>query len=506
MGLIFSQNLNQENKNGYNIFYYPNGQISSEGNLKAGLPTGIWKAYYIDGTLKSVGKRRNTYLDSVWVFYNEDGKIKEKINYLNGKKNGYYYSFDYFFNKDSIKVGYLRSQELFVNNKRNGISEYYFKNGNIKKQVNYVNGKKHGTTRLYNNDGVLTTIIEYRYGVEVDRERINRYQDSVKVGVWKEFYPNGKIKKEYNYKLGVLNGLVKEYDLTGELIHTERYLGGILKDTTLDISGEIDFKEEFYNKRDTAGNLIKKATGGFIKGKPVGVHREYDTLGRVVGSKLFDTNGNLIGKGIVNEEGDKVGQWIFYYANGQKKSEGMYSHNRRIGPWLYYFKNGSIEQKGNFRSGVPDGEWTFYFEDGKVKRIENYYIGREEGEFVEYDENGIIVAKGSYRDGKKEGPWYYNYYDHYEEGNYKNNYRSDKWIYKYSNGNLYFEGNFLEGNEDGKHVYYYKNKKIKEIRYYLFGRKIKNWEYYDYYGSLIKILTFDNDKLVKINGVSVEIK
>jgi len=70
---------------------------------------------------------------------------------------------------------------------------------------------------------------------------------------------------------------------------------------------------------------------------------------------------------------------------------------------------------------------------------------------------------------------------------------------------LYFEGSFSQGNANGKHIYYYKNGKLKEVQYYNFGIKEKNWEFYDYYGTLIKILTFEKDILTKIDGVSVEI-
>ncbi|MBI9066283.1 MAG: hypothetical protein JEZ09_03250 [Salinivirgaceae bacterium] len=499
-----AQVRNQESTNGHNIFYYPNGQISSEGNMKDGKPDGIWKAYYVNGTLKSIGKRQHAFLDSVWNFYNEDGNIREKINYLNGKKNGYYYSFDYFLNSDSVQVGFLRSQELYLDNKRKGISEYYFKNGVVERLVNYEDGKKHGTTRVFNEEGILTSIIEYRYGKEVDRERINRFQDSLKIGVWKEFYPNGKVKIELNYKLGVLHGLVKEYNLSGELIGTQRYLLGELKDTAVNVEAEINIVEEFYNLRDSTGELIKKSSGGFADGKPIGVHREYDSLGRVVGSRLFDSNGNLIGEGIVDEEGDKVGDWKFYYDTGQLKSKGRYSRNRRIGPWVYYYREGAIEQRGRFRSGIPDGEWTWYFENENIKRKEYYKLGKEEGESIEYDEVANVISKGSYVDGFKEGEWFYDFYFHTEKGTYKNDLRNGNWEYHYKNGDIYFTGSFLEGNADGKHIFYYHNEKVKEIRYYLFGRKIKNWEYYDYYGSLLKILTFDNNKLIKIDGISVE--
>ena len=52
--------------NGYNVFYYPNGQKSSEGMLKDGQPEGWWKSYNEQGVLVSEGNRKDHLLDSVW--------------------------------------------------------------------------------------------------------------------------------------------------------------------------------------------------------------------------------------------------------------------------------------------------------------------------------------------------------------------------------------------------------------------------------------------------------
>lgn len=501
----FGQVRNQETDNGYNKFYYPNGQISSEGNMIKGKPDGLWMAYYVNGIVKSLGLRKNAMLDSVWIFYNESGKIREKINYFDGKKNGYYYSFAYFKNKNDSLVGYLASQELYLNNQRNGVSEFFYPDGVIKEAIAYSKGKKHGVAREYNSDGVLSIIIEYSNGKELDREVINQYRDTLKFGMWKEFHPNGKLKKEENFKLGILHGLVKTYDLSGELLTAFRYENGVLKDTSVTIENEIDIIEKFYDKKNENGDFIKKQSGGFVKGVPVGVHRTYDSLGRVNSSRLYDREGNLIAEGIVNQEGDKLGNWFYYYASKEIKSKGSYRNNRRIGPWKYYYENGNIEQEGLFKRGVPDGLWKWYFEDGTLKREEYYRLGMEDGESTEYDQLGTVVAHGQYLEGNKEGKWKYDYYYHTESGNYKDNYKEGKWNYFYKNNQLYFEGNFSQGNANGKHLYYHKNGKLKEVQNYTFGRKIKNWEYYDYYGSLIKILTFENNKLTKIDGVSVEI-
>lgn len=469
-----------------------------------GKPEGLWKAYYVNGNLKSVGNRKYALLDSVWNFYNERGDISEKINYIDGKKNGYFYSFNYFTNVNDSVIGYLKSRELYLNNKKHGISEYYYKDGTIYRAVNYLEGKKNGFTREYNEQGVLVLIIDYRDGRAVDRNVINQYKDSLKHGIWQEFYPNGKLKKEENYHEGQLHGLVKFYDLRGELLNAYRYESGSLKDTAVSIENEIDFVEEFYNLRNEEGELIKRKSGGFKDGIPIGVHRTYDSLGRVNSSRMYDRNGNLIAQGIVNEEGDKLGDWTYYYSSGKVKSKGKYRNNRRIGIWKYYFENGSVEQEGSFKRGVPDGLWKWYFITGELKREEYYKLGMEEGTSIEYDEEGNIIAQGSYIEGLKEDKWRYNFYFHTEEGIYKNNYKEGKWFYYYNNGNKYFEGEFSQGLENGKHIYYHKNGKLKEVQYYIFGRKTKNWEFYDYYGTLLKILTFDDNKLVKIDGISVE--
>ena len=75
-------------KDGYQVFKYPNGTISSEGLIKNGKPEGFWKSFYVTGVKKSEGRRTNYLLDSIWVFYDQSGDTTEKINYLYGKKMG----------------------------------------------------------------------------------------------------------------------------------------------------------------------------------------------------------------------------------------------------------------------------------------------------------------------------------------------------------------------------------------------------------------------------------
>jgi len=65
----------QENESEFVQFFYPNGQVSSEGTMRGGQPDGYWKTYYVTGVVKSEGMRTNYLLDSIWNFYNQPGEL-----------------------------------------------------------------------------------------------------------------------------------------------------------------------------------------------------------------------------------------------------------------------------------------------------------------------------------------------------------------------------------------------------------------------------------------------
>jgi antitoxin component YwqK of YwqJK toxin-antitoxin module len=109
-------------KDGYQVFKYPNGAVSSEGVIKNGKPEGFWKSFYVTGIKKSEGKRTNFLLDSIWLFYDQAGDTTEKINYLYGKKNGWYYKYK----KDPSKGLYIWSKELFAADRKEGTAYVYY--------------------------------------------------------------------------------------------------------------------------------------------------------------------------------------------------------------------------------------------------------------------------------------------------------------------------------------------------------------------------------------------
>jgi len=488
------------NPDGYNKFYYPNGQISSEGNMKNGKPDGYWKTYYVTGILKSEGLRVNHELDSLWVFYNQLGDTIEKINYKYGKKNGFDFRYGYDVKKNATYKGYISSRELYLNDKKEGTTYYYYSNKAIKRKENYVNGKLQGLAYEYLENGEINTLLEYNNGYLINREKINRKdKNNLKQGIWKEFYKNGKIHIEKNFLDDKLNGYYKEYDERGNLKLTLQYIDNkIVKDNV----SETD-QIEIRNKYDSSGILIE--SGAYLKNIPVGIQRKYSKEGNVISAQVNNNEGKIISKGIIDEKGIKKGPWIDFYENGSKKDQGNYSENKRKGTWTFYDKKNKIEQDGNYRNGRINGTWKWYYPSGNLLRVENYFNGKEDGPTIEYSDSGKILIKGEYISGEKENEWLYQIGDITQRGSYITGLKEGLWKSYFKDNTLQYEGNYVKGLADGKHKYYFPNGAIKEEQYYVMGSKEKVWKKYNQEGNIIITISYKNDIEKRINGVKVNL-
>ena len=87
---------------GYQVFKYPNGTVSSEGVLKNGKPDGFWKSYYVTGVKKSEGKYTNFQLDSVWVFFDQAGDTWKKSIIFSESETATHSNMERMFRKDCL--------------------------------------------------------------------------------------------------------------------------------------------------------------------------------------------------------------------------------------------------------------------------------------------------------------------------------------------------------------------------------------------------------------------
>jgi len=483
-------------KDGYQIFKYPNGTISSEGLIKNGKPEGFWKSYYVTGIKKSEGKRTNYLLDSIWIFYDQAGDTTEKINYLFGKKNGWYYKYK----KEPYRGIYLWYKELFAGDKKEGTAYFYFPDGKIQQTIAYNSGKKEGLSKEYDKEGNIITLFEYNNDFLSSREKINRTdKEGLKQGVWKEFYPNGGIKSDKTFVDDLLHGYYKEYDNRGRLALTMLYDKGSIVKSNVEDEPDI----EIQNKYDIDGKLLY--SGPYRNKVPVGIHREYDGDGKVINAFIYNDNGLLLSEGIVDEAGNRNGKWKDLYPDGKIKAEGQFANNRQYGLWKFYNISNKVEQTGSFNSGRPDGLWQWYYDNGAIIREEEYFQGKRDGLCTEYSIDGEVIAEGQYTDSEKNGVWRYKSGDYSEEGKYIIGLKDGEWRSYYNNGKLKYKGNFIQGNLDGRQSFYYENGKIKEEQYFQMGNREKTWKKYDEEGLLILVITYRNDIEININGVKIKL-
>jgi uncharacterized protein len=495
-GLFVFGQTGSNPQNGYQVFRYPNGTISSEGQFKNGKPEGFWKSYYVTSVKKSEGKYSNFQLDSVWVFFDQTGDTLEKINYLFGKRNGYSYKYK----KNPSEGLYMSSKELFAGDRKEGTAYSYFPDGKIQQTLSYNNGKKEGLSKELDRNGMVITLMEYNNDFLISRERINRSDSKgLKQGVWKEFYPNGGVKSEKNYKDDQLHGYFKEYDNKGILVLTMLYDNGSIVKSKVEDEPDIEIE----NRYDANNKLIY--SGPFRNKVPVGVHREYGSDGKVKNAFVYNDNGLLISEGIVDDGGKFNGKWKDLYADGKTQAEGQYTDSRRSGVWKFYNNSGNMEQTGSYNNGRPDGLWKWYYENGALLREEEYFQGQRDGTYAEYSQTGEIIAQGVYTDGEKNGEWKYKSGDNTEEGKYIVGLRDGSWKSYYPDGKVKFKGNYIQGNPDGQQTYYYENGRPREEQFYRMGIRQKTWKKYDEEGVPVLTITYKDDIEVSINGVKINL-
>jgi antitoxin component YwqK of YwqJK toxin-antitoxin module len=489
----YSQVAAQQNENtpvtdGYTVFKYPSGKISSEGTMKAGKPDGYWKTYFENGVLKSEGNRKNFMLDSVWKFYDDSARLMISINYKNDKKNGL---------KTTFRTGEITT-ETYVNDVKQGPTTYYYPDGKVRLIINFIDGLENGVARELAPDGNVITYLEYKKGFLISRERINRTDaNGRKQGRWKYFYDNEKIRLEGTFKDDKRNGYFKEYDQEGNLLTVKKFINDT-EQIEVQETASLKLKTDYYPD----GKV--KTVGSYNGDTPEGVRREYNQEGKITGGYVF-TKGVLTGEGITDEEGNKEGDWKQYYTDGTLRSVGSYSKGKTIGNWKYYYENGKLESEGKYtKSGLPDGLWRWYFEDGSIRRSQSFIAGMEDGEYEEHDETGRLIVKGQYAEGVEEGDWIYDFGNYRETGSYKSGARFGTWKSYYNDGQLRFEGNYLDDNLNGKVSWYWPNGKLKDQGNYINGSREGDWVTFNEDGTPFLIITYRNDVEKRYDGMVIK--
>lgn len=460
----------QENRDpdGYNIFYYPNGQKSSEGYLVDGKPDGWWKSYNMDGVLISEGNRKNFELDSLWSFYDNNGKKRLDITYKQGKKNG-------------VRIQYFENEFIVENWRMDsivGAVNTYYPDSLLKKTTPYEEGKAHGIEKEFNRENLVIAVTNFYRGVMTRREFINRTDNfGFKQGNWKFFWDNGNLQMEGTYQNDKKHGFFKYYDEAGNFILVEKYEYDQLIEDAPEVK-VMDVRTAYHS------NGKPSITATYYKGVPEGIRREYDTAGNVVKGYIY-VNGVMRFEGITDLEGRRQGLWKEYYETGELRSEGYYTNSNMTGKWRFFFPDQKLEIVGNYnRKGKKDGEWRWFYPNGELLSMENYEDGKLEGEYLEFDEQGNEIAKGNYVFDEKDGMWVYLHGAMKEQGSYYDGMRQGVWKLWYGDGKLASEIEYDQDLPDGKFSSYWENGNVKLAGRYIGGVPDGVWNRYNEEGNL----------------------
>lgn len=217
------------------------------------------------------------------------------------------------------------------------------------------------------------------------------YESSRKQGLWKNFFPNGKLKSEIAYVNSRPNGTYKTYFENGQV-------------------------EEEGNWENT------RNTGGF---------------------KRYHENGQTAQQFVFNETGKRDGKQVYFYENGQVMIEADIEAGKEKFVKEYY-EDGSIKAEKSFIDGELDvantkvyepktpikedkdlanapikvvkadkndevnvgtfngnGQHTMYNKDKQLSKVgffENFKL--MDGVFYKYDNNGILIVIEKYKAGR----------------------------------------------------------------------------------------------------------
>ena len=103
------------------MFYYPNGNLKEKGNFINDLKNGYWESYFESGILSASMNYAQGKLQGEYVDYYLDGRLEGKGNYLNDKQEGvwlyiFYLNEEVIESRGTFKQG--KKMEDWIVNKR----------------------------------------------------------------------------------------------------------------------------------------------------------------------------------------------------------------------------------------------------------------------------------------------------------------------------------------------------------------------------------------------------
>jgi antitoxin component YwqK of YwqJK toxin-antitoxin module len=171
---------------------YPNGTINEEIHYVNGLKNGLHITYHTNGQVAIELNYINDVKEGPYKLYNKNGVLVHETNYINNKREGPY--------KTYYDNGALFGEGTFVNDRDCETShKIYFDNGNVNIE-----------RKIYKvNESLYIELKEYYINGQLRKEKTT--VNSRIHGIYKLYYPDGKIEMEDHYINGVIHKIVRYY-------------------------------------------------------------------------------------------------------------------------------------------------------------------------------------------------------------------------------------------------------------------------------------------------------
>lgn len=191
-----------------------NGRLIYEGTFKDNKPTSTFTYYDSTSKVKAISEFSDHGTKARTTTFNRFGKKSSEGTYLNEKREGLWQ----FFNDDEILI----AEEFYENGIAAGTWKNYYMNGALLEEINYKNGKKEGPWKQYFEDGPLKLTATY------ENDKLQ--------GLATFFHPNGRVKISGPYKNNFKDGVWMYMNDKGVAEKKEIWADGIL------------VAEEYYDK------------------------------------------------------------------------------------------------------------------------------------------------------------------------------------------------------------------------------------------------------------------
>ena len=329
---------------------------------------------YPDGKVQLVRQvvqdREGNYINNgPWRLYNRRGELMARGQFANGFMDGTWERWH------PASVGGMFASEPFTNFAGPFISNATFSKGkldgvwvisdrNSRKilEVPYRNGKRHGPA------------------------------------TW--FYPNSERLRMVNFRQGLLDGPLMEWDEQNRVTRNDEYIQGqkVVRQTTF-FAPKQKRSETYYLE----GKLVLEGEDSWWDGEPA----EYVLDGIRVQhgpTVAWHSNGQRKMAGQYRQD-ERVGTFVWWHENGTRALAGRYREGFKNGTWTWWHANGMKSIEGKYDDDVPVGEWKWWGEDGDVTQTDDFGVGvdstanlpepnSDESEVQSSDTTGRIDATG----------------------------------------------------------------------------------------------------------------